>query len=70
MENKSWKSVLKLLFCVGSVEKTKKRHAARTPVGEGGKEGGSEKRWEAGKVVPKIGISCERCREKSKNMQR
>ena len=27
---------------MGGVEKSHKKHAARTPVGEGGKEGGSE----------------------------
>ncbi len=50
---------------MGGVEKVKK-HAARTPVGEGGKEGGSEKRGEGGKVVRKVGILCGRCRKKLK----
>ena len=43
-----------------------KKHAARAPVGEGGKDGGSQKRWEGGKVVRKVGIPCGRCRKQTK----
>ena len=51
---------------MGGVEKSRKKHVARTPVGEGGREGGSEKRGEGGKVVRKVGIPCWRCRKNSK----
>ena len=48
------------------MSKKSKKHAARVPVGEGGKEGGIEKRLEFGKLVPKEGVPCGRCRKQSK----
>ena len=50
----------------GRCLKKSEKHAARTPVGQGGKEGGSEKSLGGVKVVQKVGIPCGRCREKSK----
>ncbi len=60
------KKVRKVGIPCGRCRKKSKKHAARTPVGEGGKEGGSEKRGEGGKVVRKVGILCGRCRKKLK----
>ena len=56
----------KAVVLCGRCQKSQKKHAARVPVGEAGKEGGIEKRWGGGKVVPKEGVPCGRCRKKSK----
>ncbi len=56
----------KVFILYGRCRERLKKHAARAPVAEGGKEGESEKSWEGGKVVGKVGIPCGRCRKKSK----
>ena len=56
----------KVFILCGRCREKSKKHAARTPVVEGMEEGGSDKKWEGGKVVRKVGIPCGRCREKSK----
>ena len=56
----------KVAILFGRCLKKSKKHAARTPDGDGGKEGGSEKSWGGVKVVRKVGIPCGRSRKKFK----
>ncbi len=59
-------NVRKVVILYGRCRKKSKKHAARTPVGEGAKEVGIIKIRKVMKKVRKVGIPCGRSRKKSK----